>query len=71
MYPLFIIDDPNEEQAINAMPGVSRFGINKMMEHVQKLVPLGKCPRFYNTYPCFSERVRERFIDVSLKVAQI
>ena len=41
MYPLFIIDDPNEEQPINAMPGISRFGVNKALEHLEKLVPLG------------------------------
>ena len=41
MYPLFVIDNPNEVQPINAMPGVSRMGVNKMMEHVEELVPLG------------------------------
>ena len=41
MYPLFIIDNPDEIQPINAMPGVSRMGVNKMMEHMEELVPLG------------------------------
>ena len=41
MYPLFIIDNPNEEQKIAAMPGVSRFGINKALEHLEELLPLG------------------------------
>ena len=41
MYPLFIIDDPNEEQPIGAMPGISRFGVNKAIAHLEKLVPLG------------------------------
>ena len=41
MYPLFIIDDPDEEQKIGAMPGVSRMGINKALEHLDTLVPLG------------------------------
>lgn len=41
MYPLFVIDNPDEVQPINAMPGVSRMGVNKMMEHVEELVPLG------------------------------
>lgn len=41
MYPLFIIDNPNEEQKIDAMPGVSRFGINKALEHLEELLPLG------------------------------
>lgn len=41
MYPLFIIDNPDEEQPIQAMPGISRFGVNKAMAHVDKLIPLG------------------------------
>ena len=41
MYPLFIIDDPDEEQPITAMPGISRFGVNKAIAHLEKLVPLG------------------------------
>ena len=41
MYPLFIIDDPDEEQEIKAMPGVSRLGVNKVMALLEKLVPLG------------------------------
>ena len=41
MYPLFIIDDPNEQQEISAMPGVSRMGINRALEHLDELVPLG------------------------------
>ena len=41
MYPLFIIDNPDEEQKIAAMPGVSRFGIHKALQHLDDLVPLG------------------------------
>ena len=41
MYPLFIIDNPDEEQPIQAMPGISRFGVNKAMAHLDKLIPLG------------------------------
>lgn len=41
MYPLFIIDDPDDIQPIGAMPGVSRMGVNKALEHLDELVPLG------------------------------
>ena len=41
MYPLFIIDNPNDEQKIDAMPGVSRMGTNKALDHLEDLVPLG------------------------------
>lgn len=41
MYPLFIIDDQDKEEAITAMPGISRFGANKALDHVKKLMPLG------------------------------
>ena len=41
MYPLFIIDNPDEEQPINAMPGVSRMGVNKMLKHIEELIEIG------------------------------
>ena len=41
MYPLFIIDNPDEEQPIHAMPGISRLGVNKALAHLEKLVPMG------------------------------
>jgi len=41
MYPLFIVDDPDAEQPIAAMPGVSRFGVNRLEEHLVPLVANG------------------------------
>merc|ERR1711911_145847 len=41
MYPLFIVDDPDAEQSIGAMPGVSRFGVNRLEGHLVPLVANG------------------------------
>ena len=34
-------DDPDAEQKIGAMPGVSRFGVNRLEEHLAPLVANG------------------------------
>ena len=38
---LFVRDDPDAEQPIAAMPGVSRFGVNRLEEHLVPLVANG------------------------------
>lgn len=41
MYPIFIIDEPDAEQAVASLPGVSRYGVNKLIEAVKPLVKNG------------------------------
>lgn len=41
MYPVFIIENDNEVQAIPSMPGISRYGINKLKEHLQNVISKG------------------------------
>ncbi len=41
MLPLFIVDDPNDEQAIPSMPGVKRMGENRALQFVTSLVRKG------------------------------
>ncbi|CAH1154566.1 unnamed protein product [Phaedon cochleariae] len=41
MYPVFIVEDDNAVQPISSMPGISRFGINKLKEHLQIAVENG------------------------------
>ncbi|ENN73615.1 hypothetical protein D910_04774 [Dendroctonus ponderosae] len=41
MYPVFIIEADNEVQSIPSMPGVCRYGINKLKEHLDGLVKNG------------------------------
>ncbi|KAJ8919138.1 hypothetical protein NQ315_012123 [Exocentrus adspersus] len=41
MYPVFIVEDDNAVQPINSMPGISRFGINKLKNHLEPLVSKG------------------------------
>ncbi|XP_050301475.1 delta-aminolevulinic acid dehydratase [Anthonomus grandis grandis] len=41
MYPVFIIEAENELQEIPSMPGVARYGINKLKEYLTPLVQKG------------------------------
>lgn len=41
MYPLFIVDDPEAEQEIGGMPGIFRFGVNRLGNHLKKAVQDG------------------------------
>ncbi len=41
MLPLFVIDNADEVQEISPMPGVSRMGVNKIVDYLETLLPLG------------------------------
>ena len=41
MWPIFLVDKPNDRQEIDSMPGVSRMGVDTMMQELEKLAPLG------------------------------
>nr|XP_023015281.1 heat shock 70 kDa protein cognate 3 isoform X3 [Leptinotarsa decemlineata] len=41
MYPVFIIEKDDEIQPISSMPGINRFGINKLRDHLEKIVENG------------------------------
>ncbi|XP_056648925.1 delta-aminolevulinic acid dehydratase [Diorhabda sublineata] len=41
MYPLFIVEDDNAVQPINSMPGISRYGINKLKQHLEGIIKNG------------------------------
>lgn len=41
MYPIFVTDEENVEEAIASMPGVSRYGINRLRKMLQPLVSKG------------------------------
>ncbi|KAJ1519877.1 hypothetical protein ONE63_004118 [Megalurothrips usitatus] len=41
MYPVFIVDDPNAVQPIASMPGVSRYGVNRLREALEPVVKKG------------------------------
>jgi len=41
MYPIFIVEDDNAIQPITSMPGVSRYGVNKLKEFLQPIVDKG------------------------------
>lgn len=41
MYPIFIVDEPDALQEVASLPGVSRYGINKLVDAVKPLVEKG------------------------------
>ncbi|KAF5299339.1 hypothetical protein FQA39_LY02512 [Lamprigera yunnana] len=41
MYPIFLVEDENDVQPIQTMPGISRYGINRLKDHLQLLVAKG------------------------------
>lgn len=41
MYPIFIVDEPDAVQDIPSMPGVRRYGVNKVIPALEKLVEKG------------------------------
>lgn len=41
MYPVFIVSNDEDEQPIASMPGISRYGVNRLREHLESLVAKG------------------------------
>ncbi|KAF6211756.1 hypothetical protein GE061_012271 [Apolygus lucorum] len=41
MLPLFIVEDDNKKEEISSMPGVYRWGVNKLLEYLKPLVERG------------------------------
>ncbi|XP_023169948.1 delta-aminolevulinic acid dehydratase [Drosophila hydei] len=41
MYPVFIISNDDDVQPIASMPGISRYGLNRLREHLEPLVKKG------------------------------
>uniref|UniRef100_A0A182SJR4 Delta-aminolevulinic acid dehydratase n=1 Tax=Anopheles maculatus TaxID=74869 RepID=A0A182SJR4_9DIPT len=41
MYPVFLVDNDEAEQHIPSMPGVARYGITKLLSHLEPLVAKG------------------------------
>ena len=41
IWPLFVIEGENQTEAIDAMPGVSRYSIDQLLEQAHQAVELG------------------------------
>lgn len=41
IYPLFLINDANAKEAINALPGQFRFGLNHLLKEIEESLKLG------------------------------
>ena len=38
VYPIFVLDSPEEVTTIETMPGIKRYGYKKINEHLEPLV---------------------------------
>ncbi len=38
VYPIFVLDTPDDITTIDTMPGIKRFGYKKINEHLEPLV---------------------------------
>ncbi|XP_045103189.1 delta-aminolevulinic acid dehydratase-like [Portunus trituberculatus] len=41
MYPIFVVDEPDAVQPISSLPGVNRYGVNKLVDALTPLVQNG------------------------------
>ena len=41
IYPMFVLDRPNEREAVPSMPGIERLGINELLREAEILTKLG------------------------------
>ena len=41
MYPIFVTDSPDSVTPVTSLPGVSRFGLNTLVDHLTPLVKDG------------------------------
>lgn len=41
MYPIFVVDEPDAVQPVDSLPGVSRYGVNRLEAAIRPLVELG------------------------------
>jgi porphobilinogen synthase len=41
IYPMFVLDGKNQQQAVESMPGISRFSIDLLLKEAEQLVDLG------------------------------
>lgn len=41
LYPIFVLDAPDAVEEVSSMPGISRYGVNKLESHLRPLVSKG------------------------------
>lgn len=58
IYPLFLINDANAKEAINALPGQYRFGLNHLLKEIEESLNLGLSS--FVLFPGVSDELKDK-----------
>lgn len=64
VYPLFLLEDKNAVQPISSMPGISRFGLEKLMVEVDECMNAGVTN--FILFPAVEEKYKDKYATYSL-----
>jgi porphobilinogen synthase len=64
VYPLFLLEDRNAFQPILSMPGISRFGLEKLMVEVDECMNVGVTN--FILFPAVDEKYKDKYATYSL-----
>jgi porphobilinogen synthase len=64
VYPLFLLEDKQAVQPILSMPGISRFGLEKLMVEVDECMNAGVTN--FILFPAVDERHKDKYATYSL-----
>ena len=64
VYPLFLLEDKNAVQPISSMPGISRFGLEKLMIEVDECMNAGVTN--FILFPAVEEKHKDKYATFSL-----
>jgi porphobilinogen synthase len=64
VYPLFLLEDRNAVQPILSMPGISRFGLEKLMVEVDECMNVGVTN--FILFPAVDEKHKDKYASYSL-----
>ena len=64
VYPLFLLEDRNAIQPILSMPGISRFGLEKLMVEVDECMNVGVTN--FILFPAVDEKHKDKYASYSL-----
>jgi porphobilinogen synthase len=64
VYPLFLLEDRNAIQPILSMPGISRFGLEKLMVEVDECMNAGVTN--FILFPAVDEKYKDKYASYSL-----
>lgn len=58
IYPMFLLEGSGREEPINALPGISRFSIDKLLKEMENCLELGL--RSFVLFPAVEDKLKDR-----------